>query len=294
LNLDGIHGQNCPVKFWYYHPAASAESGIEFLQTPDGKLYCRVGSGGTYRARGLVKEGDRIEMDGGFKVTLARFLPSARQEVTFEPAEVAADENGPDAATEVEVTAGGKTQQVWLKRGDENYGMQEIFTSQGKLTLSFGHEYLPLDFSLKLLKFTHGLNPGRMGDASFTSSVLLIDPHRNIRQPREINMNEPLTYGRFTFYQSNFQEMPDGKDASTLTAAYDPGQFLKYLGSLMICLGTFLMFYVRVPLLKRASQLIFRRRVTAASAPQPTGFSRPDEPSGEPSRSEPEATYAEA
>ena len=37
---------------------------------------------------------------------------------------------------------------------------------------------------------------------------------------------------------------------STLTAAYDPGQFLKYLGSVMICLGTFLMFYVKVPLLK--------------------------------------------
>ena len=43
VNLDGIYGQNCPVKFWYHHPAVRTESGVEFLQTPDGKLYCRVG-----------------------------------------------------------------------------------------------------------------------------------------------------------------------------------------------------------------------------------------------------------
>ena len=68
LNLDGIHGQNCPVKFWYHHPAVNSESGVEFLQTPDGKLYCRVGSGGKYRPQGLVREGDRVEFAGGFKV----------------------------------------------------------------------------------------------------------------------------------------------------------------------------------------------------------------------------------
>ena len=34
LNLDGIHGWSCPVKFWYHHPAVLPESGTQFLQTP--------------------------------------------------------------------------------------------------------------------------------------------------------------------------------------------------------------------------------------------------------------------
>ena len=90
--------------------------------------------------------------------------------------------------------------------------MQQIFTPQGRLTLSFAYETLPLGFSLKLLKFTHGLNPGGMGDASFSSSVLLIDPLQNIHQQHEINMNEPLVHGRYTFYQSSFQESARRKD----------------------------------------------------------------------------------
>ena len=294
LNLDGIHGQSCPVKFWYHHPAVHSESGVEFLQTPDRKLYCRVGSGGKYRPRGLVKEGDQVELAGGFTVQLTKYYRSARQEVTFEPVEVAQGENGPDAATELEVVAGGKTEQVWLKRNDENYGMQQIFTPQGRLTLNFAYETLPLDFSLKLLKFTHGLNPGGMGDASFSSSVLLIDPLRNTQRQHEINMNEPLFHGRYTFYQSSFQESAEGKAESILTAAYDPGQFLKYLGSVMICLGTFLMFFVKVPLLNDVSQWIFRRRAAGdrnlAATPAP-----PDAAGGDSSSDElTSSTYAQS
>ena len=85
-----------------------------------------------------------------------------------------------------------------------------------------------------------------MGDASFSSSVMLIDAvATNLDEHHEISMNEPLVHGRYTFYQSSFQESGEGKTASILTAAYDPGQFLKYLGSIMICLGSAWMFYFR-------------------------------------------------
>jgi hypothetical protein len=62
-------------------------------------------------------------------------------------------------------------------------------------------------------------------------------------------MNEPLSHGKYTFYQSSFQELGGGKSASILSVAYDPGRTLKYLGSLMICLGIGVMFYVKLPAL---------------------------------------------
>ncbi len=60
LNLDGIHGWNCPVKFWYHHPAVLPEAGTQFLQTPDGKLHYRVVADGKLLAHGEVKEGTRF------------------------------------------------------------------------------------------------------------------------------------------------------------------------------------------------------------------------------------------
>jgi cytochrome c biogenesis protein ResB len=86
------------------------------------------------------------------------------------------------------------------------------------------------------VKFTREMNPGQMGNAAFVSTVQLVDKARGIDERRDISMNEPLTCGKFTFYQSGFDEA-SGQKVSTLSVAYDPGRFLKYLGSLMICAG---------------------------------------------------------
>ncbi len=169
-----------------------------------------------------------------------------RKEVRFAPVALAAGEPvGPEAATLVEVSAGKTRQQAWLQRNDENYGFQVLQTAQGPLAIGLGYERLPLGFELRLVKFRHGKNPGQMGDASFASTVELVDRAKGIDQQRTISMNEPLVYGKYALYQSSFQEMPEGKQASMLTVACDPGRLLKYVGSLMICGGAFLMFFAR-------------------------------------------------
>ena len=140
------------------------------------------------------------------------------------------------------------------------------------MAIGLGYERLPLGFELKLVKFRHGKNPGQMGDASFASTVELVDRAKGIDQQRTISMNEPLVYGKYTLYQSSFQETPEGKQASTLTVACDPGRLLKYLGSLMICGGALLMFFCSgdrleddsLPAAPAASPTTARRRSTAA------------------------------
>jgi cytochrome c biogenesis protein ResB len=124
-----------------------------------------------------------------------------------------------------------------MRRNDPEFGSRTIQTSQGPLQVEFVEEQVPLGFSLRLLRFIHGLNPGRMGDASFASLVRLTDTARGVDEEREISMNQPLDYGKFTFYQSSYQEVGDGKYVSVLTAASDPGRPFKYGGCLLICLG---------------------------------------------------------
>jgi hypothetical protein len=168
----------------------------------------------------------------------------ARQQVVFEPATANDDDaEGLEPAALVEVRAGGITAETWLKCNDPNYETAEINTAAGPLTVTFGHERLPLGFSLKLLKFHQGLNPGGMGAASYSSLVQLIDPARGINQRREISMNEPLLHGQYTLYQSSFTPSDDGPQTSLLTVSADPALYVKYLGCLMICGGTLLMFW---------------------------------------------------
>jgi hypothetical protein len=270
LSLDGIHGWNCPVKFWYHHPAVAPELGAEFLQTPDGKLYCRVDLGGKCESRGAVAKGDQIELPQGQKLSVLDYLPSARREVTFSRMQPAAgDTAGPEAAALVEVAANGATRQVWLKRNDAEYGSQVLEDTpkpKEQLGLMFGYERLPLGFSLQLLEFRRGLNPGRMGDASFTSAVKLVDTARGIEEPREISMNHPLVHDKFTFYQSSFDERPGESKVSVLSVSYDPGRSLKYAGGIMICLGIFIMYYMKSPLLKKFPFFGQRRRTAAANS----------------------------
>ena len=80
LSHASINKQASPAKFWYHHPAVTAATGVEFLQTPDGKLYCRVGENGVYQPRGEVKEGDRIALSADRQLALcATFLTPGRR-----------------------------------------------------------------------------------------------------------------------------------------------------------------------------------------------------------------------
>ena len=188
----------------------------------------------------------------GIGVKVLKFYRHARHGTTFYPVKLAPGQTiGPEAAVLVEITSDGKTQQVWLKRDNKQYGIRRVVTSQGPLLLSFGYENLPLGFSLKLLDFQRLENPGGMGNASFASFVQLLDPAEGIDQQKEISMNSPLVHGKFTFYQSSFQELPGGKELSVLSVTYDPGRFMKYLGSLMICVGIFVMYCMKSPLLRK-------------------------------------------
>lgn len=246
LNFDGVHGQDCPVKFVYHHPAMTPDFGVEFFQAPDGKIHCRVGQNGKYESRGVVAVRQPIDLAGQFKVSIADVLSHARREVSFYPLELGpGEQRTAEPAVLVRFSTGGKTEEIWLQRNHPEFGQTQIQTQQGPIEIRFGNESLPLGFSLQLIRFQRGLNPGSMGDASFSSRVRLIDSRQRIDEERVISMNEPLTHGRYTFYQSSFQELGDGKSASILSVAYDPGRFLKYFGSLMICVGIAVMFYVR-------------------------------------------------
>jgi hypothetical protein len=258
-----VHGGECPVKVWYHQPACPAPAGLDFLRTPDGKLYGRVGLDGKYVSRGEVKEGSSLDFAEKLHFKVIKYLPFALHKVVPLPIEPAADEkNPPGAAALVEVEFGGVKQPVWLVRDEPKYNFQPIFTPEGNLVINFGYEDLPLGFTLKLTKFNRvmnpGMNPGRMGVAAFISTVRLVDDARGFDEVREIAMNQPLTYDKLTFYQADCAELDDGQKVSILSATYDPGRFLKYSGCLLVCLGMLLRYMTNFQYYKQLRQFLFQ------------------------------------
>ena len=210
-----------------------------------------------FRPGAVDWRGGRTEYLGeldGFAVTVLKFYRRARvrpnpgradgrteEEPTFLSVTPDDPDSSPlDAAVLVELTALGDKYEFWLRRHDPKYGYKEITAGGRKLEIAFDYVTRPLGFELKLIDFKRGKNPGGMGNASFASVVRLIDKAAEIDRQTEISMNSPLTHGEFTFYQSSYREFGDTQ-MSILTAAYDPGRFLKYLGSVMICLGATIM-----------------------------------------------------
>lgn len=268
LNLDGVYGTVCPVKFQYHHPAAKPSPGVELLQAQDGKLYCRLVSAGGVAPKGEVTVGSAVAVSNNFSVSVAEYMEHARPKLTFEAEEPTEDEKAKsEAAVEVEVWAAGVMQTLWLQRNDPDYGTRTVVTPDGPLQLTFGQGESPLGFSVRLLNFRRDVNPGGVGNATFASTVRVVDEPRGVDAEHTVSMNEPLTYNRLTLYQSSFNESDHGPKTSTFSVAYDPGRTAKYAGSLMICFGIATMFYMRAYFFRQVPRLLSGRRSAAQAAP---------------------------
>lgn len=272
LNLDGVDGLACPVRFQYCHPAIKASAGLELIQAKNGKLHARTVTESGTVPHGELVAGGTLSLAGNFNFTVVEHVPHVRQRIIFEPADVGSDEKPKSgSAAEIEVTIAGKKHTIWLEQDHPNRGAGTLLTPEGAMRVSFSHATEPLGFRLTLLKFQRDVNPGGAGNAAFSSVVRLVDEDRGVDEERTVSMNEPLTYGGLTFYQSSFDDPGHGTKTSTFSVAHDPGRKAKYAGSLMICMGIAAMFYMRVYFFQGVPRFWRRQSASteASSVPDP-------------------------
>jgi len=252
LNLDGVFPEICPVKFRYYHPSVKGTPSIELMQATDGTLHSRIVTEDKIQPHGVVGTGEKVAFSQNFELSVLEHQAHARRMIRWEPADLP---GGVKAAGEpaalIEVTAAGNSQKLWLRRNDSQDGVGTVNLPSGTMIVRFESAQMPLGYSLKLEKFQRDMNPGGQGNAAFASRVTLVDEAKSLNEPREISMNQPLAHRRFTLYQSGFNDAGHNKLTSTFLAAYDPGRTLKYFGSLMICGGIAIMFYMKAYFFKR-------------------------------------------
>ncbi len=124
-------------------------------------------------------------------------------------------------------------QEFWLRSGEP-----VSFNRKGeRVSFVLGKKSLQLPYELILDRFKMDTDPGTATPASFESFVTLFNGNKGSTK-HHIFMNNPLKHENFTFYQASYFQTQEGPYGSVLSVNFDPGRFWKYLGSLLLVLGS--------------------------------------------------------
>lgn len=138
----------------------------------------------------------------------------------------------------VEVEIDGQT--FWVKSNEP----VAFNKDNERIRFELGKKQLTLPYELVLDQFKMDTDPGTNTPASFESFVTLFKGNKG-SEKHHLYMNHPLKYQDFTFYQASYFQTQNGPFGSVLSVNFDPGRPWKYLGSLLLVLGSIWHFFLR-------------------------------------------------
>ena len=129
-------------------------------------------------------------------------------------------------------------------------GQMPLFEGQESSTVlqrpgGRGSEQITLPFAIRLDAFEMDLYPGTQRPAMYRSRVHVVDAARGVEQPAVIEMNKPLSFGGFSFFQSSYQ-IQQGRRMSILSVSRDPGLPIVFTGYTLLVLGMIVVFVTRI------------------------------------------------
>ncbi len=181
---------------------------------------------------GVGLEGEEIQTEWmGLKFKVLSYFPLAKEKVTYSQRDKPIDSSVPVLHVE-------------YKNEKHTLGLNSIlklFDDEKAYVLTYNNKRVSLGFPIKLKSFEVKKYPGSQKAMSYESVLMTPDGRDTL-----VSMNEPLKYDGYTFYQASFQEDELGKPiASIFTVNYDPGRWVKYLGSLLLIGGILVLFYMK-------------------------------------------------
>jgi hypothetical protein len=232
--------------------APAAEGGapnkLTLFIADDGALTYELHSRRSGRSTGTIALNQPLQTGwADWTLTLEQLMPNADHWLEFAPV----TETRPDLPAGVRIRVqqrDGTTIEQWIPGGWQvSVPMQPV-----PLSVSYGWRQYGLPIALELLDFEVERNEGSDSPAGFKSTVRVTD-----REGRSVVgqcwMNNPFshpshwtaTWSGLTYKMSQASWNPENLGQSTIQILRDPGWLLKWIGSLLICLGIYFLFYVK-------------------------------------------------
>lgn len=180
----------------------------------------------------VMKEGDVADLGWmDLQIRVLRYLPKAKEDWEIQVRET------PTQLTTSAMKIQFQGKEHWVLLND----VLKLFTANTAYILTYGQRRVDLGFPIFLDHFEMEKYQGTNRAMAYKSFVKVPEAGEV-----EISMNEPMEYRGLIFYQASFQEDESGKPiASILSVNYDPGRWIKYLGSLVLSLGIVLLFWFK-------------------------------------------------
>lgn len=231
------------IQYTFDDPARDSAV-LDLIAGPGDQLHYHItGKTGAHEGRVELNKEIATGWSMGMSLTVTEFIPRSVATQVYEPFQVMRGKEGPPPAVRFRVEGAEKPGPYWLQQGDQ------VTVAQGNQAMHFRYHLRSqrLGFSIKLVKFEVGFDPGSRQPASFTSQVQVDDNSVPTSFPYTISMNEPLYYRGLSFFQASYSEMPGQAPVSILQVARDPGTPAKYAGSIMLMIGLAIQFFFKSP-----------------------------------------------
>jgi hypothetical protein len=226
----------------------AARPHLEMAPAPDGIAY-QLGRGDYFLARSAAKVGETFPLGwADWKATVSESLPRARMESDRTPAPKG-EPGVPGFQARLVAPDGRKGPAQWIGSGDS----PTLDFEGQKVRIGYGLSLRRVPFSIELKNFEVPRMEGTDEPANFIATVEFRDLATGATKEGVAQMNEPaswpgtafaLTTGlNYKFSQAKWN--PQNLGETTLQVLYDPGWLFKWTGSLAICCGIFIMFYLR-------------------------------------------------
>jgi hypothetical protein len=238
-------------------PAASeaAANHLTLFVANDGSISYELAS----RKNG--KSSGKIDLDkplttgwADWQLVADKTLPHAEQWMDFTPqksdAPASASAGTPELpdGVRVRVEQNGETLEQWVPAGWQ----VTVPTSPNETMVAYGWKALPLPIGLELLDFEVKRNEGSDSPAGF-KSTLRVSNAEGESAMGSCWMNHPFSYPSgwlrtwtgLTYKISQASWNPENLGQSSVQILRDPGWLLKWIGSLLVVIGVFMMFYLQ-------------------------------------------------
>jgi hypothetical protein len=183
-----------------------------------------------------------------WQLTLDRTMPHAQEWMDFSPATNAAQTTELPDGVRIRLQQGSEISEQWIPAGWQ----VSVPGSSGDVQVAYGWTQIPLPIALELVEFEVLRNEGNDSPAGFKSTVRVSTPEGEAANG-QCWMNNPFSYPGawwrtwtgLTFKMSQASWNPDNLGQSTIQILRDPGWLLKWIGSLLIVSGIFMLFYLK-------------------------------------------------
>ena len=260
--------ENAAALFWLETTVLPEEARVPQVTVavlPGGRAAFEAVRSGVVTASGEIVAGQLVDLGWG-SWSLKLVSATSAGIVVYEPAVAEGASGGMMAGQErvsgIQVVlegAGMSSEPTWVATGSSARVMLG-----GKLPVHVGYGFKShrLPFEVELKAFEVPRDEGTDSPANFISRLVFTDLRTGQSVQGVAQMNSPASFppelwrqfvgNVYKFSQAGWDPQDLGK--TTLQVLYDPGWLLKWLGSLLMCVGIFMMFYLK-PYARKAAKM---------------------------------------